>query len=97
MQFRTYEICRSNEGWQPIEVPSSSSDTVYVVLVNPWGNPRENICACEGYNYRGQCSHQEKAQAKLCGWDSRRSPLKPETPGICPKCDGPTKTEIEVK
>lgn len=101
MNFRTYAICRTWEGWQPVEVPSSSGEDVYVVLVNPWGDTRENICHCKGYSYRGECRHQQEAVLKLCHWHSLRPNALQQTPEqqtqkICPKCGGPTKYEVEI-
>jgi len=102
MQFTTYQVCRSTEGWQPIEVPSSSSDKTYIVLVNPWGEMSANICSCESYTFRGHCRHQGEAQDKLCGWNSKESKelkiiySKDAIFTSCPKCGGSIKTEIEV-
>lgn len=99
-QFRTYQACLSAEGWQPVEVASSDGVTTYVVLVNPWGNPRESLCHCEGYNFRGQCRHQEAAVERVCGWTELKADIQsPHQRQMkqCPHCGNQTKYEIEVQ
>lgn len=106
MELKPYQQCRSAEGWNPVSIRSSSSDMIYLVLVCPWGNPRENICECPGYAYRGQCRHQIDAMDKVCGWTELQ--VKPDgTPSLeqtaqqrkdkmCPRCGGHTKWALEV-
>lgn len=107
MNFRTFQVCRSTEGWSPVSVPSNSEPgTTYLVFVNPWGNVNENICECKGYLYRFRCSHQQEASDRLCGWIEGRPVGKnalvvEQTPHErkkkrCPMCAGPTKYEVEV-
>lgn len=99
-EFRTYQACLSSCGWQPVEVPSSDGGTTYVVLVNPWSNPRENVCHCEGYNFRGQCRHQIEARDRVCRWSELvNGPTQSEGQRgarICPRCGNPTKYEVDV-
>ena len=100
-QFRTYQACLSATGWQPVEVPSSDGETTYVVLVNPWGNFGENVCHCEGYNFRGKCRHQTEALNKVCGWSELEHQTIVQTDEqrrakLCPVCGHPTKYEVEV-
>lgn len=86
-------------GWQPVEVPSSDGLHTYVVLVNPWGNPSENVCHCEGYTFRGKCRHQEAAIEKVCGWTELKHDAQDDVQRrhkLCPVCGNPTKFEVEV-
>lgn len=78
-----------------MEIISSKGDQTYLVLVNPWGSDSENICCCIGYNMRGTCRHQKEATEKVCRWDSRRAAPQLKR-GVCPLCQGRTKTEIEI-
>lgn len=101
MHLRTYQMCRSKEGWAPVNVPSSSEvGKSYLVFVNPWGNVRENICECQGYLWRFKCSHQQKASEMVCGWMEGESlevqDDEQKKKRICPACGGPTKYEVEV-
>jgi len=103
VHLKTYQTCRSNEGWQPVEIDSASDpNKTYVVLVNPWGDPRENICDCEGYRFRGVCSHQQKAADEVCRWNEVLGFAETQTSQqaselICPRCGGPTKVELSVQ
>lgn len=76
----------------------SKKDTVYTVHVNPWGRVKENICECAGYQYRGQCKHQDIAQRHTCGWNelfNEEIQTKDQRiTGICPKCGGPTIRQV---
>lgn len=97
--FRTYQACLRSVGWQPVDVPSSDGRTLYTVLVNPWGNPNENVCHCEGYGYRGKCRHQQVAQEAICHWtelDGIEQSDELRKARLCPVCGSPTKYEIEV-
>jgi hypothetical protein len=101
VHFATYQTCRSNEGWQPVTIDSKTDpDKKYVVLVNPWGDSREHICDCEGYHYRGFCSHQERADAEVCRWKDtglREAQTPVQQAGlVCPRCGGPTKVELSI-
>jgi hypothetical protein len=87
------------EGWQPVPVPSSSTDQSYTVLVNPWGLAEENICECKGYGFRGTCRHQKEALDRLCAWvegDADHQTTHERTQMICPKCGGRTRWTMEV-
>lgn len=99
--FHAYQACIKGVGWQPVEVPSSSGDETYVVLVNPWGITHENLCHCQGYIYRGHCRHQQIAADSVCRWSELRAPdsqtRQQHKDRICPSCGGPTKYEIEAK
>lgn len=96
--------CRSLDGWVPIQVDSSSDpDKKYVVHVNPWGIPTENICECKGFQYRGSCRHQIAAVEDICGWHEMHAHPQHEIQSdhqreelICPRCDGPTMYVMEV-
>ncbi len=91
--------CQSTICWNPVRVASGSKvDMVYTVHVNPWGRVKENICECPGYQYRGQCKHQEIAQRRTCGWHelfSEEVQTKDQRiTGVCPKCAGPTIRQV---
>lgn len=91
--------CQSTICWNPIRVPSGTDpDKVYTVHVNPWGRVKENICECYGYQYRGECKHQNIAQRRSCGWHQLTSDVE-QTPqqrieGVCPECGGPTIRQV---
>lgn len=79
------------------------SDTTgldYIVLVAPWGEPRDNICECKGYVFRGTCKHQVIAMRKVCRWNELEGPEEQSAQQaknkVCPRCGGPTKYELEV-
>jgi hypothetical protein len=101
MELNPFQVCRRGEGWVPVKVASATSENMsYLVLVNPFGNPRENICECSGYVYRGQCRHQEEAMESVCYW-TEKNPRYAQTEAqrtnnVCPRCGGPTKWELEV-
>jgi hypothetical protein len=96
MTLVAFQQCRTLAGWVPVQVPSrSDQDKSYTVLVNPWGEVDENICECEGYHYRGKCSHQEHAKRLICGWDELSPRARQQTPHQrrameCPMCGGQT-------
>lgn len=102
VELHPYQICRSNDGWVPVKVNSSSDPSrIYRVYVNPWGQEHENICECRGYVYTGHCKHQAMAAELICGWseldceevqnDFERHARQ------CPRCGGPTKIEVEIE
>lgn len=97
--------CLSAEGWAPVKVPSSDGFTEYTVLVNPWSTIEENICQCEGYQYRGTCRHQQEAMEILCQWTevvdqkfglTEQQTEEEEINQICPRCGGRTKWTMEI-
>ena len=103
MKIQPYQTCRTSEGWQPIKVPSQSREgDSHLVMVCPWGNPRENICDCPGYYYRFECRHQLEAMDLVCGWSELHRPQKfvqteqQRTNRVCPRCGGPTDWRMEV-
>lgn len=98
MDLVPVQICRTTDGWSPVQVPSSSSDGSYTVLVSPFVPVKEFVCTCKGYEFRGSCSHQQKALDKVCWWplgahreeqddDHRRRKE-------CPHCGSPTRWEM---
>lgn len=97
--------CLSADGWAPVRILSSDGENHYTVLVNPWGDPDENICQCEGYQFRGYCRHQRIASKELCGWTevingdldiSENQTDKQKLNKICPRCNGRTMWTMEV-
>jgi hypothetical protein len=102
LKFITYQECRTLDGWQPVKVRSSDGKNWYLVLVNPWDTPNENICECKGYMFNGRCRHQQVATDSLCRWfdDGKKSEI--QTPEqrldkVCPRCGGPTQVVVEVE
>jgi uncharacterized Zn finger protein len=85
----------------PVIVTSTSDpNKQYVVHVNPWGDAKDNICECKGFQYRGNCRHQEEALDEVCGWSETagkevQAPYQREAM-ICPRCDGTTKWSMVV-
>lgn len=99
VKLRPVQRCKSLEGWQPVLVPSASSDRQYVVHVNPWGQPSEAICECKSYQYRSTCRHQLEAIAQICGWsdeDGEEQNLEQQKERICPRCHGKTYYTMEI-
>jgi hypothetical protein len=99
MQFVTYQVCLTGEGWQPVKVASSDGKSFYIVLVNPWGVEHENVCECKGYMHRGQCRHQLEASDRICAWEEGDNEIQTDAQQrdkICPRCGGPTKYVFEV-
>lgn len=84
-----------DDGSEGVEVPSHTiPGLTYCVDVGDLDDLEEVICECEGYLYRGYCSHQLEAIERVCGW---YEPVGPETQTltekhnkICPRCGGPT-------
>lgn len=99
-ELRPYQSCKSNEGWIPINVASDSRPIDWVVMVCPWNHPRENICECPGYLYRGTCKHQVIADNAICRWTELEGPEEQseEQRKIkkCPRCGELTSWHLEV-
>jgi hypothetical protein len=97
---RIIQECRSNDGWQPIEVQSKSDhDVRHLVLCASWVAPREYICDCKGYQFRAKCSHQLDAAKLFCRWTELDGP-ETQTDAqkrarVCPRCEGPTHKIME--
>lgn len=101
MKIEAFQACRTTEGWIPIRMPSATSDDTYTIMVCPWGLPRENICECAGYHYRGECRHQAEAMDRVCGWTAQQIGEYNQTEAqskskVCPRCGGPTIYRMEV-
>ncbi len=99
--IKPVQECRSLEGWMPVIVASASNpDKKYTVLVNPWGDPEDNVCECRGFQYRGSCRHLKEAVEEVCGWNETEG-TEQQTPEqrkamICPRCRETTKWTMEV-
>lgn len=93
--------CQSLGGWQPVLVESGTRQGAkYVVHVNPWGDPAENLCECRGFQYRGRCRHQEEAFFQICGWHEMngkeaQNPFQRKTMQ-CPRCGNASEWTMEV-
>lgn len=77
-----------------ISVPSHSDPAVlYNVVIQSPNDPEDIVCECEGYLYRGYCSHQNEALAQICGWTEFEEEEQTDDQvrqKICPRCGGPT-------
>ncbi len=96
---RVFQECAQNAGWQEIEVPSSSDETVYyLVTLPPWDRTEdEAVCECPGYEFRGRCRHQREALGMVCNWselDGIDQTDDQRQEQICPECGG--KTQVVV-
>lgn len=92
--------CQSLLGRFPITVVSRSDPRkAYVVWTSPWNDVSEFICECEGYFFRGHCSHQEEAYARICRWSSdsgeEQQDATQRRARTCPRCGGPTQWVME--
>lgn len=94
VQIEAIQQCLSNIGRVIVPVESNSSDKTYDVLAMSPVDPDVAICECEGYAFRGRCSHQKVAVSRLCRWSEATGPEEQEGPDrrnrICPRCMGPT-------
>lgn len=98
--LRSYQSCRSTEGWVPVQVASSTKGIDYVIHVCPWGISSESICECAGYTYRGHCRHQQIAHESLCRWNELEGPEEQDEEQAknkeCPRCGQQTRWEMEI-
>lgn len=100
--MRTYQVCKSNEGWVPVLVASETQNMDYTVMVCPWGIVKECICECPGYTFRSHCKHQQIAFEKVCRWSSvggcsEAQTEQQEEMKVCPRCGGHTKWELDFE
>lgn len=100
MGLKSYQSCRTNDGWIPVQVASDTRPLDYLVLVCPWDSHLESICECPGYIHHGHCKHQVIAHESLCRWDELLNPEEQteaqRKKKICPRCGGPTQWQLEV-
>lgn len=101
MDLVPVQVCRTTEGWSPIQVESKTNKGFhYTVLVSPYVTKSEFVCDCKGFEYRGWCRHQGEALEKVCWWPlAPRDPQPEQTPYLrkakeCPQCGGQTKWEM---
>lgn len=86
------QVCESYSPWYEIKVNSKTNiKKAYRVLIpNCDSNLEEYICECTGFIFRGFCSHQEEAYAKMCLWNEIDGPEKQNSSQknhkICPRC-----------
>lgn len=101
MRFESFQSCRSNDGWVPVQVASESIQGLdYTVLVCPWDVVNECICECPGYIVHGHCKHQVIAFNSLCRWDSLtgtvRAPIGQEPVAVGPDAQTPAMRKNKV-
>jgi len=80
-----------------VSVPSRTDPgTHYSVLVVWEDDEYSAVCECEGYQFRGHCSHQQKAFDQVCSWVEGAEPQTEEQrrDKICPVCLGPTEWKM---
>jgi hypothetical protein len=79
-----------------VQVPSHSDpDITYAVVVQEPGSVDDAVCECEGFQFRGSCSHQQEAVDSICGWveGNFETQTKEEHRNrLCPVCGGPTES-----
>lgn len=91
MNLVSYQRCTRNGPMVEVEVPSESSDAVYVVLVTDPNAPHEAVCDCRAFQFSkdGTCKHQQQAVDMLCYWtegDEEVQTPKQRRNKICPRC-----------
>lgn len=99
MKLRPYQRCEESGEMVPIEVPSHSDpDKVYTVVIVSDDEPP--VCECEGFDFRGHCSHQQEALDARCTWDEATGPEfqsnTQQRNGECPRCGGSTEGYMEL-
>lgn len=99
MDLRSVQKCINSGVMTYIRVHSQSDPRKsYDVLVQDPIDPSESICECEGFEYRGRCSHQNIAHQYICGWEEISGPEEQNSnqrkQNICPRCSGETETEL---
>lgn len=101
MPLHQTQRCVSDQPFAVFEIPSRSvPGKVYSVYsVDPEDPPDQYICHCEGYCYRGTCSHQMDAFEDRCLWNELAGPEQ-QTAGereslTCPRCKGETYKQTE--
>lgn len=83
-----------------VEIPSKSDpQKKYILSLPPWERKEEEIvCQCEGFDFRGFCSHQKEALRKVCDWNEfseTKQTKEQKHDKICPICLGPTRMVLE--
>ena len=99
-QIAFQQCAQAGVGWRTFEIPSKSHPgTVHKVLLPPWDftEGREGVCDCEGFRFKkGTCSHLDAAKALACQWNELDGPEPANEDRTCPRCGGPTTTEIAL-
>jgi hypothetical protein len=91
VDFRSVQQClRTGEYSYEFVRSNTDADVEYSVLVVDPSDPTECICECEGFSFRGHCSHQDIAVGQLCAWREVDGPEKQtreqRRAKICPRC-----------
>jgi hypothetical protein len=99
MDLKPVQVCRTTDGWSPVQVDSASSPgNKYTVLVSPFVPVKEFVCGCKGFEIRGYCRHQRESLSLVCWWPlgmyQEAQSQEDKRNKICPHCGGPTKWEM---
>ena len=103
METVSYQrCCLAGDGPKVVSVSSHSvPGKIYECLIpDNDSDPGTVICECEGFDYRGHCTHQPEAIAQLCPWSQATAPTQQtdqqRADMICPRCGNDTEWVTEV-
>lgn len=104
MEIVRVQQCQfADPGPQIAFVPSHSVyGKVYALLIPDRDDltPDTIICECDGYQFRGYCSHQHEAAEQVCSWRELDGPEnqndQQRADMICPRCGNETEWVLEA-
>ena len=84
LTIELHEMCESLSRVKTYHI-SKYEQTLY------HGAQMDDTCTCPAYTYSKSktCKHLKQAYEQECGWHGAYDEPQ-ETPGICPRCGGPT-------
>ena len=80
-----YKVCSTMIEPREVLVPSKTTSRTYRVIPSTIWN--DSVCECEGYRFRGTCSHITELEAIKCEWVDSSGELDIEK---CPRCGAHT-------